>query len=342
MDARDADLLQQLNDKFTLFTQQVLQKLDSILELKEVVSKLTESKQLKRGAEAGRKRAQRARDRALKEKGLLPIPRNIWKRDPRIKLKYLQWAHVGIQFGMTGEWRLFLQYVAGNWNSGTYLKKPIAKCSNYPFWYDKGIRHENTWCDMFGSERGIVPKTAPEIKFWDFGYHMLAIFQRMEALPDWPNVQKKKEFVQALQVAAGEVGACSDAGELVVANVEFNCRDPACFEKVPRFRYLALHVMQAFKRGICKPLDDDLELIRLGKVRFLEHCAELEKAGANMRFMHNLRKGNLTEAQRDQASELHDLGFFEFPKKEPKPKSQDEEKTGVFNASAEALDVKLV
>ena len=322
----DAELLQLLNDKFTVFTEQVLQKLDSILELKEVVLQLTESKQLKRSQEAGRKREQRARDREHREKGLLQIPRDIWRRDERIKLKYLQWAHVGIQFGMAGQWRLFLQYVAGSWNSDTYLKKPIAKCSNYPFWYDNGIRHENTWGDMFGSERGIVPKTAPEIKFWDFAYHMLAVLLRMENLPDWPNVSK--QFVQAVQVAAGEVGPMSDTGTLIINNVQFDCRQSECYEKVPEFRYLALHVMQSFKRGICKPLDDDLELIRVGKVRFLEHCCKLQKAAGHMRFLHNLRKGNMTDQQMAQCHELKDLGFYEFPKREPEPPlTQDEEKT---------------
>ena len=318
----DAELLQELNAKFEVFTEQVLRKLDSILELKEVVSRLSESKQHKREREAERKRAQRTRDREQREKGLLPLPRDIWRRDERIKLKYLQWAHVGLQFGMAGEWRTFCQYLAHEWNVCTYNKKPIAKCSNYPHWWDNGIRHDYTWCDMFGSERGIVPKTAPEIKWWDWGFHMLAVVQRMENLPDWPNVNK--QFLQAMQVAMGDMAGASESGELTVRGVEFRCREAQCFEKVDQFRYLALHVLQAFKRGICKAVDDDLELIRVGKVRFLEHCVQLEKAATHMRFHWKLRKGNMTTEQMNQSHDLCDLGFFEFPAAEPKP---DEEKT---------------
>ena len=325
MDAEQ--LLQELNAKFTVFTAQVLERLDSILELKLVVSKLTESKQLKRNQEAERKRAQRARDREQREKGLLSIPRDIWQRDERIKMKYLLWAHVGVQYGMVGDWRLFLQYIAHEWNTCTYVKKPIAKCSNRPQWWDDGLRHENTWCDMFGSERGIVSKTAPEIKFWDFGFHMAEIVNRMQSLPDWPNVSK--QFVQATQIALG------DMCELTIKGTEFQCRDSECFE-VPEIRYLALHVLQSFKRGICTAVDDDLELIRLGKVSFMQHVAELETASADLRFQWDLRNGKMTSAQMDMCHELRDLGFFEFPKPTLQPGgtsgalppvTQDEEKT---------------
>ena len=49
-----------LDAKFTLFTQQVLEKLDSILELKQIVSQLCEGKKAQRQAEAAKKREQRA------------------------------------------------------------------------------------------------------------------------------------------------------------------------------------------------------------------------------------------------------------------------------------------
>ena len=119
-------LLQELNEKFEAFTGQVLAKLDSILELKDTVQLLCESKRKQRKLEADRKREQRARDKAQKNKGLVPIPRNIWKRDDRIRVKYLMWAHIGLQFGVVGDWRPFLQYLAHAWNVCTYLKKPIG------------------------------------------------------------------------------------------------------------------------------------------------------------------------------------------------------------------------
>ena len=308
----DAELLHALNDKFEVFTAQVLQKLDQLLELKTEVQKLSEGKRQQRDGAAERKRVQRARDREHRRRALLSIPNDIWRQDPRIKVKYLQWAHIGIQFGISGDWRLFLQHLAHDWNACTYLKKPIARCSNYPHWWDSGLRHENTWCDMFGSERGIVPKTAAEIKFWDFGNHVFAVVQRMETMPQWPNCPKN--FVEAMQVAMGQMaGGTEGSPPFVVNGTEFDCRDAEAFEKVPEFRYQALHVMQAFKRGIIKGCDENLELIRLGKVSFLVHCKELEKEAAHMSFTYKLRHGKLTKEQRDHAEVLRDLGFFEYP-----------------------------
>ena len=87
MDA-DASSLQELNTKFEVFTQEVLARLDSI---KAEVAKLSENQRHKRSQEAERKRAQRQRDREERLKGFLPLPKSdIWKRDDRIKLKYLQ------------------------------------------------------------------------------------------------------------------------------------------------------------------------------------------------------------------------------------------------------------
>ena len=151
--------------------------------------------------------------------------------------------------------------------------------------------------------------------------HMLAVVQRMMEMPDWPNVNK--EFVRACQVAMGAFAGCSDLGPLVMKDVEFEPNDHECFEKVAEFRYLALHVMQAFRRGICKGIDENLELIRIGKTCFLAHCVELQKEGGHMRFLWNLRKGNMGE-HLEQCRALNDLGFFEFPKI-----TQEEEKQNI-------------
>ena len=304
----DADeLLQQLSTKFDLFTGQVLEKLDCI---RAEVNKLSESQRKKRGQDADRKRIQRTKARQQRLKNLLALPKNIWYRDDRIKLKYLQYAHVGIHFGLSGDWRTFFEYLAHDWNTGTYQKKPIAKISNRCHWWERGLRHDVTWCDMFGSERGIQPKAANEIKWWDWSSHMLAVVKRMQSLPDWPNVNQ--EFVRACQVAMGQMAACSDVGTLELCGAEFDPTDHECFEKVPKFKWYTLHVMQAFRRGICKGVDENLELIRLGKTTFLAHCNELQKAGTHMKFLWDLKKGDMAEHQQ-QCTALSDLGFFDFP-----------------------------
>ena len=157
--------------------------MDDLLELKEVVHQLTESKRLQRGKDAERKRKQRERDAEEETRGRLSLPKIIFMKDKRIGLKYLLWAHVGIQFGVTGEWRTFLQYVASDWNNNTYTSKPITKSNNRCHWYDQGMRHDWSWADMFGSERGVNPRTVKEIKWWEFRWHMIEVCKRMVEQP---------------------------------------------------------------------------------------------------------------------------------------------------------------
>ena len=307
-----SEQLHALNAKFSVFTQQVLERLDSILELKQIVSQLCEGKKATREANAAKKRAERAHQRSLKEVGLVPIPGQIFKNDPRIKVKYLLWAHVGIQFGLAGEWRKFLQYVSHDWNCNTYTKKPIARISNKCHYWDHGVRHETSWCDMFGSERALNPKTCYEIIWWGFRYHMVQIVTRMLRMPMF--VETKSEFVKAMQVSCGDMAAMfAELGQLRQGNYEFDQGDAECLEKVPEFKYLALHVLQAFRRGISKGVDEDLELIRQGKVAFMCHCRQLQKEANNMVFQYKLRKGNVEESLRTRMMDLKDLGFFEFP-----------------------------
>ena len=207
----------------------------------------------------------------------------------------------------------------------TYLKKPIAKVSNRCHWWENGLRHDCTWCDMFGSERGINPKTVDEIMWWRFQYHMLAVLHRMEEMPDWPNV--KKEFVSAVQTACSGLAACAEVGTYQLRDQELDHQVPEVFEKVPEFRYMALHVLQAFKRGIQNGIDEDLELIRIGKMRFLEHSMQLNKEAAIVRFNYNLRNGKLDDEMRKTAEHLQECGFWDWPKR-PR-NAQDEEKSAV-------------
>ena len=77
----ESDLLQLLNCKFDMFTAQVLQKMDDLLELKDVVQQLTESKRLQRDKDADRKRKQRERDAEEETRGRLSLPKIIFMKD---------------------------------------------------------------------------------------------------------------------------------------------------------------------------------------------------------------------------------------------------------------------
>jgi len=104
-----------------------------------------------------------------------------------------------------------------------------------------------------------------------------------------------------------------DLGQLRDGNFVFDQNDADCMEKVPEFKYLAMHVMQAFRRGISKGIDTDLELIRQGKATFLCHSAELKKESDHMKFRYKLVNGNVPPELMNRMHDLLDLGFFEFP-----------------------------
>ena len=307
--------LAELNETFQSFTEQVLLKLDQLLTLRETVQQLCEYRIARRQTEAERKRKQRVVQRQEAEKGLLPPPIDIWKRDDRLKVKYLEWAHVAMQFGLAGEWRIFFQFLADDWNNHTFLKKPLARISNRLHRWDGGIRHECTWCDMFGSERAVNPFTAHEIGWWSFRYHFMAIVSCMRRLPLFKQIQP--EFMKAIQIMLGDLGELFDdepmIGSFEVKGHKFSHdMEPAIWDKIPEFGMMSLHVLQSFRRGISKSVDPQLELIRRGKIEFMEHAATLQKKLTHVHFWVNLKKGQpLGEEMEEDKDLLKELGFWE-------------------------------
>ena len=87
--------------------------------------------------------------------------------------------------------------------------------------------------------------------------------------------------------------------------------EPEVWEKIPEFRMMALHVLQSFRRGISKPVDPDLELVRLGKMQFLEHATSLQRKVAHIQFLDKLKKGPLDATMEADRQRLKELGFWE-------------------------------
>ena len=311
--------LHELNERFEMFTGQILVKLDAILEMKSSVDKLLQATNWKRAQDAERKRVQRARDAEAKNRGLLPLENNIWSRRESLKPKYLEWAHIGIQFGVIGDALLFLQYVAADWCHSTFKKKPITKVSNRPCYWSSGMRCECTWTDMFGRDTGINPKTFNEPVFWEFCSHMSAVLKRLEIMPDWPNVSK--HFVKIMQVSCSGQGGFSKTGQFQKGDhVPFDHNEPGIAE-IPAYRDAGTRVMQAFRRGIQKGTDHNLELVRIGKLRCADHVKQLKLESARLNFMFSLRKGALSDEDRDQIEQLEMFGFKPSLKvwQEPEP-----------------------
>ena len=240
--------LAQLNETFRTFTDQVLRKLDQILELRETVRDLCESRLQKRQAASERKR--KHREVCAARLDLVKMPGDIWRRDDRLRKKYLEWAHIGLQFGLVGDWRLYLQYLADDWNNHTYRKKPLAKISNRLHRWDHGLRHEGTWCDMFGSERQICGKNAAEIGWWKFKWHFSSIVSVMRRLPLFGSVHA--DFLTAIRIMLGDLHTLYDEdnppciGPWVVGGLEFaHDMPPESWSKVPEFSMVSMHFSRA-------------------------------------------------------------------------------------------------
>ena len=204
-------MLLRLVENFDVFSRQVLEKLDALLEMKETVDKLFTASQWKKSKDAERKRQQRAREQEQRRSHMIPLPTDIWRRQQQLRDKYLLWSHVGIQYGIIGDVLPFLVWLASDWNHNTFLKKPVTRVSNRPNYWAGTFRQECTWTDMFGRETGLKEATFGEAKFWDFNAHMGQILERMELMPDWPNVQTK--FHEVIRLCASSFAGKRPAQE---------------------------------------------------------------------------------------------------------------------------------
>jgi hypothetical protein len=293
---------------FDLFSRQVLEKLDALLEMKETVDKLFTASQWKKSKDAERKRQQRARDHEKRRCHLIPLPTDIWRRQPALRDKYLLWSHVGIQYGIIGDVSPFLSWLASDWNHNTYLKKPITRVSNRPNHWAGTYRHECTWTDMFGRDTGLKEMTFGEAKFWDFVPHVGQVLERMELMPDWPNV--KKGFNEMIRLCASSFAGWSKSGLLQKGGCpDFEHNAPE-IGKYPIYRAMATTAMQAFRKGICTlPNDEEPELVRMGILRSEDHKKQLLREQSILRFRYELKRGLLDESERDQIEGLRQWGF---------------------------------
>ena len=306
----------QLAERFDQFTRQVLERLDVLLEMKSTVDKMFNATLWKKSQDAERKRQQRARDLAARSTHLVPLPeKNVWSRRNNLRGKYLLWAHVGIQYGVVGDATAYFTWLASDWCHNTFLKKPITRVSNRPNYWENGLRHECTWTDMFGRETGINEKTFSEPIFWNFQCVAGLLLTRMEMMPDWVNVAP--HFREMMQLAASSFAGWTDTGLLEKnGNVPFEHVQPGV-GKVKCYRAMATQMMQAYRRGICKGLQDDPELVRMGRIRAADHQKQLEKAANHIKFMFDLRKGKQQKEESDQTDVLHKWGYAPELKKRP-------------------------
>jgi hypothetical protein len=313
----DRDIIVRLSERFEIFTDQVIKKMDELLSMRDMVDKLLRRKTDKRNNDAERKRKERTATAKAKTGDRIALKGAIF--DVRMRLmreKYVLWAHVGIQFGIMGSYPQFFSWLTSDWNHWTFDMKPITRVSNRPHYFSRGIRNEATWTDLFGRETGIAERTFFEPIFWEFQHIMLKVVRMMHEMPDWANVHDS--FKAHLLVACSGLADMTDSGMYQFQDkTPFDHMEAAC-AKVPQYRMMATRIMQAFRKGIAKKgiadVDNDLELVRMGKLRAREHIVQLQNQTSKLTFLWNLRKGNLPDDEQQQVDALDVWGFTpQFP-----------------------------
>ena len=99
----DRDVIVRLSERFEIFTEQVIKKMDELLSMRDMVDQLLRRKTNKRNSDAERKRKERTATAKAKTGDRIVLKGSIF--DVRMRLmreKYILWAHVGTQFGIMG------------------------------------------------------------------------------------------------------------------------------------------------------------------------------------------------------------------------------------------------
>ena len=149
---------------------------------------LKTSTQRKTASETRRTRYQKAKQRRDKGKVELPEHHIFKKRDPRWLQKLPQLVTAALQFVEADDPEGFAAYVTWQWNSATYLKKPITFSGGYYRLFLGDVRHGYGPSDLMGynkKQRLTLRNDADHDDFgnrpwWRWGYLvLLPIWERL-------------------------------------------------------------------------------------------------------------------------------------------------------------------
>ena len=152
----------------------------------------------------------------MRERGKIPLPtfHILLKRDGRIADKALPWARVGMRFGKSAATADgFLQWLVHQWNSCTYLKKPITFSGNYFRVHTGSIRYHFGPFDLMGlnGKKKLVirnPGDACDFRerpWWSWAFNVLfPVWEVMRELPGFDSLQPR--FCKGLRLVLGGFG----------------------------------------------------------------------------------------------------------------------------------------
>jgi hypothetical protein len=152
--------------------------------VEEVIQKLVSQTMTKGERNALRRQYYRQQKEAeLKDRLQLPDRHILKRRDVRLQQFAGKWAEVGMRFGKLDQPESFLTWFVHEWNSCTYLKKPITfSGSSFRVWTGH-LRHPYGAGDLmhYYRKRSGCPRLRSEGErqdfsdrpWWDWGYHVL-------------------------------------------------------------------------------------------------------------------------------------------------------------------------
>ena len=164
------------------------------------------------------------KERAFADKLTLPAFPIFSRKDPRLVPKYRGWAEVGLAFGKEDKPAEFLRWLVWNWNSGTYVKKPVTFSGSAFMIWNGHCRHgygPGDFLHLYRKRMLMTPFLRNEGErddfsdrpFWRWGTYVLyPIVCLMKADPAWETFSER--FRTVVQIICGgfvelEVGDCN-------------------------------------------------------------------------------------------------------------------------------------
>ena len=189
-------------------------KLDELLTMKGTIEQLTEAKRLERRRERERKAAVRVAVRAERDESSLPLADDIFRKDKRLQDHWKKWALKGMECGARNRPEEFANWLAWQWNTCTFNKKPITFSGGYfQDHVGEGSRMHTTAFELMGlskKNKMILKNDAEHTdfrdrKWWSWGYAIMSqVYAEMEDLPGFAALPDR--FVRCCKILAGGFG----------------------------------------------------------------------------------------------------------------------------------------
>ena len=169
----------------------------------------------KRSAAQRKRQYKEARERREHGKIALPAHNHVLKRrDPRIEAKLPEFVDAGYRFAAADDPEGFAAWLVYQWNSCTYLKKPITFSGGYYRVYAGGVRCPYGAFDLMGYNKKQKQLLRHQADYDDFGsrpwwdWCYIVLFPVWERMVGEGRQRFPKRFERCVRVLLGDYGEC--------------------------------------------------------------------------------------------------------------------------------------